>query len=566
MASIEGQVLGVRPAEGGRYHVTVGPGPELYDVITSELVRVGTQVTIEGELLRRVPVERRGVSGGLTFVDGELRVVGPGSARVVSPIWMLAASKVFSSPLYRYQIEGGAWLGERLAQGKGAILADEQGLGKTFQALAAVVISRRLPVLVVCPSVVKKAWKETAERVRYPLTIQVLEGSQGAVVPAHLYVTNYELLAAREGQLGKMGLRAVIFDEAQMLKEPKPEARHRAAIATRIARRIGPVIAMTGTPILNRPAELWRLLHLVEPTKWASFEEYAARYCLATPVDEDDGTIRRIVTQHGRVERVDELKARVDPVMLRRTKAEVLKDLPPKSRRSLRVELDPRFQVHYDKAFQNLAAWYLAQGAVAAAGRAKQTEALLKLGVLRQLAALGKLRTGLTRYLTAWRDKTEKTPLVVFGYHRRAVAGIEMVARALGLSFSSLASTGEERDRAIESFQRGRVDLVIAPIRSSGVGINLQRASDALFLERTWVPGELLQAEDRVHRIGQQRPVLITYLDATGTIDEHLGRVLDSKHLLVSQFMDGESEESQRSMIHEFLSYTDKLFLTQKSA
>jgi hypothetical protein len=149
----------------------------------------------------------------------------------------------------------------------------------TSQAIAALVATRAYPCIVVCPASVRENWvKEFGYAASVP-SIEVVTGRRGILYGAQVIVCTYDVLLHRERQLAAMRPRLIMFDEAQTLKEPRPAPRHRAAVATRLAHYIGCAIELTGTPILNRPKELFRLLHIAAPKRWTSYEDFNDRYC-----------------------------------------------------------------------------------------------------------------------------------------------------------------------------------------------------------------------------------------------------------------------------------------------
>jgi SNF2 family DNA or RNA helicase len=450
-------------------------------------------------------------------------------------------------PLFHYQAEGAAWMAERLGRSVGAILADEPGLGKTIQTLAAVVAARRTPFVVVCPSSVKGNWQREVRYLAPELRIVSLDGRQGAIEPAHGYVLNYEILREREAQLGALRARCLVLDESHSVKEPEPATTHRAAVATRLARRMGTAVLLTGTPLLNRPAELWRLLHIAEPMQWNDFGSFRQRYCLRPPEDDPNPGVS-VITEHGEVYRLDELRARTDEVVLRRLKADLLAGLPPKQRRNHTVELEPYDRAHYDAAERDVVSWLSKVRSDKVARSASKNEALVRLTMLRHIAAIGKLRRALPEYLIGWYEQ-QREPLVIFAFHQDVIAGVHAICQRLGLRRSGITgkSSSDERTAEVDRFTMGDADVFIAPVKSAGVGINLQVARHALFLERLWTPSLMSQAEDRLHRIGQSREVVVTYFDADKTVDQYVAEVLDAKQRLIDRVVDDVERDLARA-------------------
>jgi SNF2 family DNA or RNA helicase len=477
---------------------------------------------------------------------------------VVGEAWIARVDRAMARPLYPYQRLGAAWIAERLALGKGSLLGDDPGTGKTSQTIAALVAANAFPAIVVCPTILKSNWRTEIEYASVSLETQVLQGGKGYVYPAHVYILNYELLRTREKQLLDIAPKVIVFDECHLLKEAKVKATHRSAAATRLAHQIRLSILLTGTPILNKPAEYWKLFHLIDPKGWSDYEDFLDRYCRALTDAEKETGVDRIASSHASAKRVVELQSRAEAVMLRRTKEEVMPDLPPKTRRSVLVDLEPEDRESYDLCKASVLRWCAERGQKAP--RQRQLEALAQISKLRQIAALGKLKKAAREYLDGWFAEARR-PLVVFAYHRAVTAGLEEIGHELGIATTRIRTEGvSESDRAasIAAFQKGQADMIVVPIKAAGLGLNLQRASDALFLERMWVPAELIQAEDRLHRIGQRDSVVITYLDAANTVDEHMAKVLDGKHTLMRRLVDGDSAGGEVSMIHHVLGFLEE--------
>lgn len=416
--------------------------------------------------------------------------------------------------------------------------------GKSTQALAAIASVGATPAILCCPPNVKVNWTREARYLKPRLKIAVVSGSTGPIPPAHIIVVNYDILRARERQLLNLRAKTIVFDEAHLLKEPTPIASHRAAIATRIAHRIGRPILLTGTVLLNRPQELWRLLHILDPRIWSSYADFKHRYC-ASP-DDEDKKFRLIVTEHGQAKRIDELRALAAPYMLRRQITVLKQQLPPKTRRQVMIALEEVDRKNYLAAEKDVVAWLRGFAGDARAMRAKRGQAVVKLNMLRRIAAEGKLRRAVGDYLSAWfSEENGHKPLVIFAYHRRVLAGVEEICRRMGLKVSTISGkdSDKKRQEEIDRFQQGLTSVFIAPIKSAGVGINLQRASDILSLERLWTPSLMNQAEGRCHRLGQRNPVTVTYLDAAGTVDEHIAHVLAEKQRLIDTVVDDASPE-----------------------
>lgn len=551
MHIVRGRVIKVRTRADGTFGVTLVAGADgrhfLWRLF-SRPPRLGALVEVADPVMERY-VQPSPPATVITVLSGgtERIVPDPWARRFVPPQWLRACQTATWPRLYPHQLEAAGWLAERLTRRQGGILADDPGLGKTLTTATALLVAKALPAFVCCPASLKSTWVREIAELRIPLEVATIEGFAGPLPRAHVLVGNYDLLRTREQQLARIGARVVVFDEAHILKEPDPESTHRAAVATRLARAIGTAVLLTGTPLPNRPAELWRLLHLVDPLEWPEFESFKDRYC-HRPVH-DDIVGRQLVTDHGSVYNYDELQARMAPCMMRRLKSEVLPHLPPKRRNVLTVELEPMDREHYDRAEKDVVEWLRQLGSAARAEGAAKGQAIVKLQMLRRIAAIGKLRTAVPRLLNNWFARREPPRLVVFAYHRQILRGVDAICRELGVRAVRLGRRPSQRQAVIDDFNAGHAAVFLGPILAAGVGLNLQSASHALFLERLWEPWAMVQAEDRIHRLGQTQAVDIVYLDAARTVDGHIAAVLAAKQHLIDVVVDDRSRTSERESI-----------------
>lgn len=537
-------------AESDRdFTIMLGPPPDLvWFRASGKPPHLGQLVSVLGEPKNKEIVDTGDTKGSITELLPKSWKVDASvyPSRYVPSAWLEHVKAVMARPLFRYQAEGAAWVSTRIAGGTGCILGDEPGVGKTAQTIAMLCALRPFPAVIVCPASLKQQWAREFGAAKRPPRVYVVSGTKERLPRnVDIYIMNYDLLYGREAELLYLSPRLYVFDEAQELRNPAARGRHRAASATRLVRQRGQgALLLTGTPIENRPAELWRLLHLTEPRRWPRFDEYSQRYLKPSRGKEVGRSVR---TTAGKVERLNELHTLLDQAMLRRLKAEVLQDLPPKSRRSVLVQLDQASLKHYRAAEKDVVAWLQALGKFDRAEEAKKAQSIVKLTALRRIAAIGKLRGAVPDYLASWFDTNSREPLVIFAYHRDVLLGLWRICQRLGLRTVGIGGgeTSEKRQKAVDAFQDGRADVFIAPIRSAGVGLNLQRASEALFIERTFTPSQLIQAEDRVYRLGTSKPVTITYLDAAGTVDEHLAAVVQAKQALIRAVVDDNHEHSE---------------------
>jgi SNF2 family DNA or RNA helicase len=413
-------------------------------------------------------------------------------------------------------------------------LADEQGLGKTVQALAALEADGAFPAVVICPASLKLTWEREAAHWLPHRSTAVVSGrsakgwrASGADA-ADIVILNYDIVDGHVTRLGEQGLQAAVFDESHYCKEPRAK-RTKACLA--LARRVqadGLKLALTGTPILNRPKELVSQLRLI-----GRLDEFGSGAAMARRFKGSDALER--LHWHLRAH-----------CYVRRVKADVLPQLPPKRQVTIPVSLDN--EAEYRLAERNVVDWLRTQPLdlrelktkVAAALR---NERLVQLNKLRQLAGRGKLAAAL-----AWLDDFVESgePLVVFADHVELQHALVERFEAAGAVHVLGSDDARARDEAVTAFQDpDGPQVIVCSLRAAGQGLTLTRASNVAFLELDWTPARLAQAEDRCHRIGQASAVTAWYLLAPDTIDETMADLLAAKRGVIGAVTDGRAVESE---------------------
>jgi SWI/SNF-related matrix-associated actin-dependent regulator of chromatin subfamily A-like protein 1 len=438
-----------------------------------------------------------------------------------------AALANLGGELKPFQRAGVAYLLEQ----RRAFLADEQGLGKTIEALATLEADDAYPAIVVCPASLKLNWMREIERWLPERSAQALAGMGGhnSTIPtADITVVNYDILAARAQTLAAMAPCALVLDESHYCKNA---AAKRTQAVARLASSVpsdGLVLALTGTPVMNRPPELIAQLRILgRLADFGSGAQFGRRF------KGGDAHVR--LHWH--------LRSRC---FVRRLKLDVLPQLPAKTRTVVPVELDNESE--YRLAETDVIAWLRSRpldlseldAKVAAALRA---ERLVRLNALKMLAARGKLHAALT-WIHDFCSSGER--LVVFARHReiqRAV--VERFPHALHILGED---THAARDASLEAFQAAdssENQLIVCSIEVAGQGLTLTQSSNVAFLELDWTPAKHDQAEDRCHRIGQQDAVNAWYLLAAGTIDETMATLLERKRAIIGAVTDGREESDE---------------------
>jgi len=423
---------------------------------------------------------------------------------------------------------------ERISGFKGrALVAHEMGLGKTPISLWWMEKNKAWPAVVVCPANLKWVWESEALKF-IGVRAAVLEGRtppkrDPAGLRTHkLLVINYDILKYWVPWLKKRGIKTVIGDEAHYISN---RGTGRSKAFRQLCRHAENVLCLSGTPLTNRPAELWHILHCLHPEDYKGFFPYARQYC--EPRKKPWGWEFKGASNLG------ELHARLKTgVMLRRRKADVLQDLPDKTRQVIPMALAPAKMKDYRDARGNFLAWLSQNGGAHKAASAKRAEQIVQMGELKKLAAKHKLKS-VVQWAQDWFVEQEDEKMVMFAWHRKALDAIE---RNIGVPLVRLDGTTSKRNRklAVEQFQRDdKTKLFLGQTGAAGVGLTLTRASTVAFAELAWTPGLHAQAEDRIHRIGQKNAAMIYYLVAKGTIEEDLAAIIQKKQEILSAVLDG---------------------------
>ena len=455
-----------------------------------------------------------------------------------------------------YQHAGFAWAMRLAHWAPGACLADDMGLGKTLQALAVLLSRAPLgPQLVVAPTSVVPNWVREAARFAPTLDVRraflgaALEDALAGLGAGQVLVTSWDLLTRHEARLtrpngdaaaslAKSASRSsrakwatVVLDEAHAIKNP---ATKRAQVARGL--EAGFILALTGTPVENRPLELWSLFSVVAPGLLGSAESF--REAFARPIEE-------------RVPDAPQALARlVRPFLLRRTKALVAPDLPARTEVRVDVILDPVERARYEQIRKSALRQLADAGPEALSGQTGMIRVLAVLTRLRQVACHPQLvdpkapptSAKLERLMElALELRGEGRRMLVFSQFTELLALVRAAFDAAQITYVYLdgSTPGPAREIAVDTFQRGQVDAFILSLKAGGVGLNLTAATEVIHLDPWWNPAVEDQASDRAHRIGQDRPVTIYRLVANGTIEEQILGLHADKRTMVASLLEG---------------------------
>ena len=414
-----------------------------------------------------------------------------------------------------------------------ALLADEMGLGKTLQCLRWVLETKASPTIIVCPASLKYNWQREA-LIHVGMNAEVLEGQKAPKnsfqIQYPLIIINYDILTYWVKHLIKLKPKCVILDECHYIKN---RGTKRYSAVKRLCSKSKHVIGVSGTPLTNRPAELWPVLNLIRNDKYPNFMEFAHEFC--RPRRTPWGWKYDGATNLGQLH--EELSALC---MIRRRKADVLHQLPDKSRHVVPVELDDRTE--YDEALKDFIGW-LQKTSNAKAKRAKKAERLVQMGYLKRIAAQQKMPSVLNWIDNFLEESEEK--ILLFGIHKTVISQLFKKYKSDAVKIDGSTSS-KNRQKAVESFQsKHGARIFIGNIQAAGVGLNLTAASTVAFCEIGWTPGEHTQGEDRLHRIGQKNATQCFYLIARNTIEEKLCRILQEKQEVLDSTLDGKAAVSK---------------------
>ncbi len=438
--------------------------------------------------------------------------------------------------LFPFQKQGVAFIEKRNGR---ALIADEMGLGKTIQAAAWLQLHpEKRPTIILCPASLKLNWaKEIRETLSTKDKVQILQGTKPYPITGSIIIINYDILNSWVETLQAIHPQVLIIDEMHYVKN---SSAIRTKATKKLAKGIPHIIALTGTPIVNRPVEGFNIFQILDRSLFPNFWTYVHRYCGARHNgfgwDFSGATNKEELNQ-----------ILTSTIMIRRRKSDVLKDLPEKLYSFVPMELDN--EKEYKTAEAEFIEYLREVKGKEAAEKAKKAEHLVKIEAMKQLAVKGKMKQAINWIKDFIEDGSK---LVVFAVHKEVIDQLMKEFKEIAVKIDG-STPIPERHKAVEAFQSDpNIKLFIGNIQAAGVGLTLTAASAVAFLELPWTPGELQQAEDRCHRIGQKNAVNIYYLLAENTAEYKLAKLLDRKKEVLSAVIDGKSVD-EKSLITELI-------------
>ncbi len=424
-----------------------------------------------------------------------------------------------------YQRDGLSWLQHLRAHDANGILADDMGLGKTLQTIAHLTAEKasgrsQLPSLVIAPTSLVGNWKRELRKFAPHLAVVIVHGPKRAeqwdyVRFADVVISTYPLLVRDREVFQQFQYHYVILDEAQTIKNRRSQA-HKAACALAARHRL----CLSGTPVENNLGELWSLFQFLMPGMLGDPQRFR-------------DTFQAPIERKGAEERLDMLRERVSPYILRRNKEEVATELPPKTELVRAVELTGKQRDLYESI--RVAAHARVRRTIAQKGITSSTIAILDaLMKLRQVCCdprLVKMQSAravkssakyelLMDMLTTQLAKGRR--VLVFSQFTSMLSLIGEGLEPLGIGHLSLTGSTKDRQGKVDAFESGQADVFLISLKAGGTGLNLTSADTVIHYDPWWNPAAQAQATDRAYRIGQTKPVFVYNLIAAGSVEEQM--------------------------------------------
>jgi SNF2 family DNA or RNA helicase len=437
----------------------------------------------------------------------------------------------YAASLRAYQLDGFRWMMRLAGAGLGACLADDMGLGKTVQTLAMLLArAPEGPALVVAPTSVCSNWEQEAAKFAPRLKVKRFgEGDREAALrkaePFDVFICTYGLLPLEAGRLQGVEWGTVVLDEGQNIKNAFTK-RSQAVMDLRAGFRA----LLSGTPVENHLAELWNLFNFLNPGLLGTLDRFRRRFQEPIERDQDEEAVAR-------------LRRVVSPFLLRRTKSQVVAELPPRT--EIVLELEPQEE---ERAFLEALRRSSLEALEGAPGQAMQV--LASLMRLRRACCDARLVQPDLELPSAKREAfLDLVDELRENGHRALVFSqfvdhLGLLAKALderGVTYQYLdgSTPAKARAAAVRAFQAGEGELFLISLKAGGTGLNLTAADYVIHMDPWWNPAVEDQASDRAHRIGQTRPVTVYRLVLKGSVEQRILALHDQKRQLAEDILAG---------------------------
>ena len=429
------------------------------------------------------------------------------------------------------------------------LIADEMGLGKSLQALACVELVRYERVLIVCPAIVKHNWENEIKKWVH-LAVQdreIINGWEGEIRPARFHIINYDILEKRLDQLMAWDYECIIFDEVHRIKNPKA-ATTKAAL--KLAQGKQGIIALSGTPITNRPIEFFTSLNMMMPATFANYFTFAKKYCNARKVSIGYG---KEAWDYSGASNIDTSRDGITTplnhilrdFMLRRSMDDprIAGEMPDLVETIINIDLPPEALKAYKVEYNSWMEEWVKQQA-----NFGSTDAGFTLNMMSQLRHIaGRLKVdAAVKWANTYFQNNGK-PLVIFAHHKDVLESLYLKLHVENeIKLINGETSQADRQSFIEQFQNGGLRYLICSTNAMREGVNLDHANTTLFVEREWVPAWEQQAAARVRRMTQEASTCHkVVLSANDTIDALFDQVVAEKADLVQRILDGETGKTR---------------------
>jgi SNF2 family DNA or RNA helicase len=497
-------------------------------------------------------IESAAESLNLRWFGGErLRQIG-NRLKTITTINHIPVPKSFQGELRSYQQDGLNWLQFLREFGLAGILADDMGLGKTVQVLSHIAVEKEAgrltkPFLVIAPTSLMVNWRIEAERFLPDLKVLTLHGDARKahfkdIAQYDLVLTTYPLLPRDKAALVACDFHSIILDEAQTIKNAR-------AKITQIVNQLKAThrLCMTGTPLENHLGELWSLFNFILPGYLGKEDQF--RSLFRYPIERD-----------GNMVQAETLAKRVKPFMLRRTKQEVVTELPPKTEIVRMIELEGgqrdlyeviRISMH-DRVRQEIALKGVEKSHIIV------LDALLKLrqvccdpSLLKTVETAKKVKESakldeLMDFLPSMLEEGRK--VLLFSQFTSMLEIIEQQLTSKGIEYVKITGDTKDRETPVRRFQGGEVSLFLISLKAGGTGLNLTAADTVIHYDPWWNPAVEDQATDRAYRIGQDKPVFVYKLITSGTVEEKILDMQSTKRQRANILFDSNRSSSAFSV------------------
>lgn len=509
------------------------------------------------------PIKLQKLEAALLAVDEEIEIEAPNDIEEIGQR-VMSFKKIDKSPLPTslkatlrdYQLDGYYWMQFLARSGFNGILADDMGLGKTLQTLTHILVEKESgrdggsPSLVVAPTSVVVNWQREAAKFTPSLNVLILQGAQRHLHFSEMHefdiiLSSFALIPRDLEHFKKQHFHLLILDEAQHIKNPSAQISKAVRELSSNHR-----LCLSGTPIENHLGELWSQFSFLMPGLLGSSESFNENY--RNPIEKEHNEQKRNL-----------LNAKVGPLILRRTKHDVAKELPPKTEILHNIELHTEQKDLYETVRSTMDK-QVRQAIIARGGQAQMVflDALLK---LRQICCHPLLleqnksakESAKFDYLVDLLEtlRKENHRVLIFSQFTSMLALMEAYLTSENISYLILTGATKDRQTLVERFQSGEGEVFLISLKAGGTGLTLTGADTVIHYDPWWNPAAENQATDRAYRIGQEKPVMVHKLICQGTVEERIQQMQRRKNTLADNILDGSTqsidlnEETMRQLL-----------------